>query len=419
MSQLRSVHYVMMIYKSLCRPPVHQAASISELIKKSLRSSLISNRQTHSRFARRPLTSGLRQTSSSASRLVDHTHKMKAFITVEGGTAAVREIPNPTPAEGEILVRVHYAAQNPTDWKAVPHRPAGRIVGCDFAGTVADPNGSSWREGQRVAGFVYGTTDEPLRGAYADYLVTGSSLVWAVPDSVSLRDASTISLAFATAVQAMFQRLDLPEPGKPAAPAFPILINGGTSSVGLYAVQLAKLAGLYVIATGSEQNHGLLTSLGADAVVDYKDAAWPERVRELSHDKLQHAFDCVSERETTAAVARALSTKGGHVVCILPRKASELPEGLSKVKVESTIVYTVFGDAIDLGQVPFDNWGGPTPRDRKFWEKYLGLLPEYVASGKIKANPSRELGGLEAISEGFELQQQGKVRAEKLVYKIA
>ncbi|TGJ79050.1 hypothetical protein E0Z10_g9709 [Xylaria hypoxylon] len=345
---------------------------------------------------------------------------MKALVTVEGRTAAVQEIPKPTPAEGEILVRVHYAAQNPTDWKTVPHRPAGRIVGCDFAGTVADPNGSSWREGQRVAGFVYGTMAEPLRGAYAEYLVAGSSFVWAVPDSVSFQDASTIALPFATAMQAMFQRLGLPEPSKPATSAFPVLINGGASSVGLYAVQLAKLAGLHVIATGSKQNHDLLTSLGADVVVDYKDAAWPEKVRELSHDKLQHAFDCISEKETTAAVSRALSsTKGGHIVCILPRKTSELPEGLTKVKVESTIVYTVFGDALNLGEDAFENWGGPTPQDRKLWEKYLSILPEYVKSGKIKPNPTKEIGGLEAILKGFELQQQGKVRAEKLIYKIA
>ncbi|KAI1289046.1 zinc-binding dehydrogenase [Xylaria venustula] len=351
---------------------------------------------------------------------MEYPHKMKAFVTVEGGTAAVQEIPKPEPTEGEILVRVHYAAQNPTDWKAVPSRPPGRIVGCDFAGTVADSNGSSWREGQRVAGFVYGTMAEPLRGAFAEYLVIASSLVWTVPESVSLQDASTVNLAFATAVQALFQRLGLPEPSKPATSAFPVLISGGTSSVGLYAVQLAKLAGLYVIATGSKQNHDLLTSLGADAVVDYKDAAWPQKVRELSHDKLQHAFDCISEKETTVAVAEALSpTKGGHIVCILPRKSSELPEGSTKVKVESTIVYTVFGDPLELGKAPFDNWGGPTPQDRKFWEKYLSMLPQYIESGKIKSNPSRVLGGLDAISEGFTLQQEGKVRAEKLVYKIA
>jgi NADPH:quinone reductase-like Zn-dependent oxidoreductase len=345
---------------------------------------------------------------------------MKALVTAEGGTVTVQEIPRPTPPEGEILVRVHYAAQNPTDWKAAPHLPPGRIVGSDFAGTVEDPNGSSWRQGQRVAGFVFAGQDEPKRGAYAEYLVTGSSFVWAVPDSVSLRDAATVSLAIATALQAMFQRLGLPEPSKPAKSAFPILINGGTSSVGQYAVQLAKLAGLYVIATGSAKNRDFLTSLGADAVVDYSDAAWPEKVRSLSHDGLQHAFDCVSEKETMIAVAKAISpTKGGHVLCILPRKNNELPADLTKVKIESTVVYTVFEKPIGPRGGEFDNYGGPTPQDRAFWEKYLSMLPDYLESGKIKPNPSRELGGLEAIAEGFELHKQGKVRAEKLVYKIA
>jgi len=346
---------------------------------------------------------------------------MKAFVTIEGGKAAVRDIPKPTPSEGEILVRVHYAAQNPTDWKSVPSRPPGRIPGCDFAGTVADANGSSWREGQRVAGFVYGTMAEPFfRGAYAEYLVTGSSFVWAVPDSVSFQSAATVSLAFATAVQGMFQRLGLPEPSKPATSAFPVLINGGTSSVGLFAVQLAKLAGLYVITTGSAQNHELLKSLGADATIDYKDPAWPEKVRELSHDNLQHAFDCIAEVETMTAVAKAISpAKGGHIVTILPRKHEELPAEFTKVKVESTIVYTVFGHPIDLSGSGFQNWGGETPEDRATWEKYLSLLPEYTASGKIKTNPYRELGGLEDIQKGFDLQIQGKVHAEKLVYKVA
>ncbi|KAI1822725.1 zinc-binding dehydrogenase [Xylaria intraflava] len=345
---------------------------------------------------------------------------MKAFVTLGGGAAEVQEIPTLKPAEGEILVHVDYAAQNPTDWKSVAHRPAGRIPGCDFAGTVADPNGSSWRKGQRVAGFVYGTMDEPLRGSYAEYLVAESSLVWAVPDSVSFRDASTISLAFATAVQGMFQRLGLPEPASPAASPFPVLISGGVSSVGMYAVQLAKLAGLRVIATASKKNHALLKSLGADEVIDYTDAAWPEKVRELTQDGLQHAFDCVGDVETTTAVARAISsTKGGHVVCILPRRNEDLPEDLYKVRIESTIVYTVFGHPVNLRGVGFQNWGGPTPRDRQFWEKYLGLLPEYVGSGKIQPNPSRELAGLGAIQEGFDLQKSGKIRAEKIVYKIA
>ncbi|KAK8121260.1 GroES-like protein [Apiospora kogelbergensis] len=344
---------------------------------------------------------------------------MKALMTVEGGKVAVQEIPVPTPGEGEILIKVHYAAQNPTDWKSAAAAKPGRTVGCDFAGVVAASNGSSWREGQRVAGWVHGCAANPTRGAFAEYAVVDGTLVYAIPDAVSFADAAVVPLAFATAVQALFQRLGLPEPSKPATSPFPVLINGGTSSVGVYAVQLAKMAGLFVIATASRRNHAFLRGLGADAVVDYNDADWVEQVRKVSHDGLEHAFDCISEKETTPAVARCLSSaKGGHVMCILPRKTAELPEELqNRVRVESTIAYTVFGRPLRYGD--FDNHGGETPADKAFWEKYLALLPGYLESGRVKPNKPKEIGGLEDIPKGFELHAQGKVSAEKLVYKIA
>ncbi|KAI1758707.1 zinc-binding dehydrogenase [Hypoxylon sp. FL1150] len=342
---------------------------------------------------------------------------MKALVTAEGKTAAVQEVDIPKPAEGEILVKVHYVAQNPTDWKAMQASRPGRIIGCDFAGTVHDSNGSRWREGQRVAGFVQGTSANPDRGAFAEYAVVEESLVYAIPEQVSYQDAAVIPLAFATAVQALFDRLKLPEPSKPAKSAFPVLINGGASSVGLYAIQLAKLAGLFVIATGSPKNHELLKSLGADAVVDYKDLDWPEKVRKLSHDGLEHAFDCISEHGTPEAVSKALSpTKGGLIVTLLP--VNHLREKIEnkKVRLESTIVYTVFERALKYGT--FDNCGEPTPQDKATWEKYLTLLPEFLSSGKIKPNPVRESGGIDDILAGFEEQIQGKVSAEKLVYRI-
>ncbi|KAI0003508.1 zinc-binding dehydrogenase [Xylariaceae sp. FL0662B] len=343
---------------------------------------------------------------------------MKALITTEPQTASVQDVDVPKPDEGEILVKVHYVAQNPTDWKSMRGVKPGRILGCDFAGTVEDSNGSHWRQGQRVAGFVQGTSVNPTRGAFAEYLVTEASLVYAVPDEVSYQDATVIPLPFATAVQAMFARLNLPEPSKPAKSAFPFLVNGGTSSVGQYAVQLGKLAGAFVVATGSTRNHELLRALGADAVVDYRDADWPEQVRKITHDGLELAFDCISERDTLKAVAQAISpTKGGHVEAILPVDKVKDEIENKKVRLESTIVYTVFGRPMKYST--FDNCGEPTPGDKAQWEKYLALLPELLTSGKIKPNPVRELGGIDDILTGFKLQAEGKVSAEKLVYKIA
>ncbi|KAF5501817.1 Trans-enoyl reductase ACTTS2 [Colletotrichum aenigma] len=342
---------------------------------------------------------------------------MKALVTTGEKTAKIEEIPIPQPGAGEILVKVHYVAQNPTDWKSTASaKDAGRTIGCDFAGSVVNPNGSQFKEGQRVAGWVFGCSPDPPRGAFAEYLITESSLVFPVPDSTTDPQAAVVSLAVATVVQALFQRLALPPPSSPATQPFPILINGGTSSVGLYAVQLAKKAGLKVIATGSKRNHELLKSLGADVTADYRDADWIEQVKKAAGDKLQYAFDCISEVDTTKAVVQTISSEGGHVMCILPRKADEV-EAPSYVKVESTLAYTVFGKPLEYGA--FDNLKGDRSGDKQFWEKYLQVIPKWLEDGYLKPNPPKEFGGLEDIPKGFKLQEEGGVSAEKLVYKIA
>lgn len=343
---------------------------------------------------------------------------MKALVTIEGKKAAVQSVDVPNPGEGEILVKVVYVAQNPTDWKGVPSVPPGRIVGCDFAGTIADANGSHWRKGQRVAGFVQGNSANPLRGAFAEYLVIEASLVYEIPSSVSWQDAAVIPLAFATAAQALYQRLKLPQPHEKAKSAFPVLINGGTGSVGKYAVQLAKLSGLFVIATGSKRNHELLLQLGADVTVDYNDDDWIEQIKKHSHDRLEHAFDTIAEISTTSAIAKAISPeKGGHIVTILPRKQDDIDPSLKQVKVESTIVYTVFERPIKYGA--FDNCGDPTPKDKAFWEKWLTIIPGLLEKKELKPNRVKEMGGIDDILTGFKVQEEGKVSAEKLVYKIS
>lgn len=343
---------------------------------------------------------------------------MKALVTIQGQTAEVQEIPIPTPKENQVLIKIHYAAQNPTDWKAMAGVPPGRILGCDFAGEIQDNNRTHWRPGQRVAGFVQGTSED-MGGAYAQYIAIDYSLVYEIPESISYQEAAVIPLPFGTAVQAMFQRLDLPEPSKPAKSTFPLLINGGTSSVGKYAIQLGKMAGAFVVATGSKRNHELLLELGADKAVDYNDSDWPEQVRKVTHDGLEHALDCIAENGTPEAIAKSLSpTKGGHIVTLLPiGHVREAVESINKkAKIESTIVYTAFERPIPIKV--FDNCGESTPQDKAFWEKYLGLLPQMLGSRRLRPNRVREMGGIDDILKGFKEQQEGKVSAEKLVYKM-
>lgn len=377
---------------------------------------------------------------------------MKAFvITAQGISATVVDnhpIPAPT-SSSEILVRVSHVGQNPIDWfrlyGGIPTitMPVGRVIGCDFAGTVvAHPAGSSlWKPGQRVAGFVMDGALDLTRGAFAEYLVSDATTVAAVPDNVTDEAAASLGVGFATAMMGLFLRLGLPEPpsaleGDDATAAEAaegkeqpvVLINGASTSVSLYAVQPARLAGIRVVATASPRMHALVRELGADVVLDYANADWPAHAARAAGPALRQAFDCVSEvgtaRATAAALAAAADVRGGdgaergHLLCILPRSQAELEGGVSqKVRLETTVAFSVFGRPIQ--HLTYDNQGGPTPRDREFWERYLRKLTGWLESGEIRPNPIRVFGGLEDVLDGFREGMAGKVRGEKLVYRVA
>ncbi|RYP22107.1 hypothetical protein DL765_001866 [Monosporascus sp. GIB2] len=327
---------------------------------------------------------------------------MKALLTAGNKSVSIGEIVLPRPGEGEILVEVTYVARNPTDWKMLD-APAGHAVGCDFAGTVADSNGPQWRDGQRIAGWVHGRATDPPRGAFAEYLATESEMVSPMPDDITDQQAATISAAFATTVQALVQRLKLPEPSDPAKTALPLLVNGGSTSVSMvekksYASEVPR----------------------RDIVVDYSIKDWPKRVRRITNNSLEHALDCVGEFLTILSTATALSsTRGGHVLTLLPvrpvRESGEV--GIEKIKLESTVAYAVFGRPVSSLCHDFDNFG-PSSEDKTIWEKYLIMLPERLRSGKIQPNNVREMGITDDIPAGFEAQKKGDVGAEKLVYKV-
>lgn len=190
-------------------------------------------------------------------------------------------------------------------------------------------------------------------GAFSEYLITYADFVVHLPDSWSFEDAAQLGIAPLTALMALYELLELPEPHLHGAtakanstphahegrPALPILISGGTSSVGQYAVQLAKLSGLYVIATASERNFDLVRSLGADVVVDYRDPAKAaEEIRGGAPGPIEHALDCVSTGTSFEIVAASLDGKG--TVANLTLGGYPPMEG---VRVLSGVVFDYFG----------------------------------------------------------------------------
>ena len=233
---------------------------------------------------------------------------MKAFfITSYGAPEVMRygDLPDPSPARGEVLVAVKTASLNPLDFKIrrgdfriITGYRFPKILGSDFAGIVRDV-------GRGVSGFrpgdsVYGSTLLHLRkqGAHAGFIPVASGRVRPIPNGISFEEAASLPVAALTALNGLRLCGDLADRS--------VLINGATGGVGHFALQIAKARGASVTAVCSTRNTDLARELGADAVIDY-----------TSQDVTQarQVFDIVFDAHAGLGFAKAsqiLTPKGAY-----------------------------------------------------------------------------------------------------------
>ncbi|THH06160.1 hypothetical protein EW146_g9699 [Bondarzewia mesenterica] len=345
--------------------------------------------------------------------------KQLAAIATEGITSVLKEVDVPTPGPGEILVKVVAVTQNPVDWKIMTWADKfGSVLGYDFAGVV-DELGPDVPEGvrsvgERVAGIAPGGYSS--NGSFAEYVLADAERVVHIPDTWSYEDAAQLGIAGYTTVQCLYEsHTDLPTPFDPTPTPIPLLVWGGSTSVGQYVIQFAKLAGLYVLTTSSPKNYALLKSLGADEVYDYHDPEVSKKIKEKTGGKLVHAVDCVSEGKTGIQISEALSEKGGVVAVILPYESPR--EG---VKAVFSLAHDMLGKKYEFhGLRP---WAPKDQEDADRGKKVSKFLDRVLAAygDKIKPNPTLLLpNGLASVAEGIEYMKAGKVSAQKLAYRIA
>ncbi|MDF9716301.1 NADP-dependent oxidoreductase [Nocardioides sp. ChNu-153] len=195
---------------------------------------------------------------------------MKAIRFHQYGDADVlqlEDVADPTPAAGEVRVRVAGTSFNSVDGNiragfmqgpmplTLPHVP-----GLDVAGTV-DALGegvTGLAVGDRVVGFLPFVVD----GASAELVVAPADGLAPAPTTIPLADAAALPVVGLTAWQALFEHADLQAGQR-------ILVNGASGAVGGYAVQLAAAAGAHVVATGSGRSREQLLARGATEVVDH------------------------------------------------------------------------------------------------------------------------------------------------------
>ncbi len=211
---------------------------------------------------------------------------MKAVRLLEyGGELAFSDVPTPTIARDEILVKIKSTAVNHLD--LVKASGAARqilpidlpwIPGHEFSGIVE-------QIGSDVVGYAPGDAvfaANGIGGAYAEYVAVKPALIARKPSNLSFEEAASVPVASQTAWQGLFTHGHL-EKGQT------ILIHGGAGAVGAYAVQLASHAGATVIATASGADAAYLSSIGASRVIDYREAQFEKVLRE----KVDVVFDLV------------------------------------------------------------------------------------------------------------------------------
>jgi NADPH2:quinone reductase len=195
-------------------------------------------------------------------------------VTAFGGpqVLSVADVPRPEPGPGQVRVRVLAAGVNPVDTyirsgvyankPALPYTP-----GSDAAGEVeALGDGvTGLAAGDRV--YVAGPMNAST-GSYAEALVTGAGNVHPLPDALSFAQGAAVGVPASTAWRALFQKARV-EAGET------VLVHGGSGAVGNAAIQLARAAGLTVIATaGSAKGLELVRDLGAHHAVNHTDPAY-------------------------------------------------------------------------------------------------------------------------------------------------
>lgn len=208
---------------------------------------------------------------------------MRAFVlTRYGGSDAMefRNIPKPSPAPGEVLIRVYAAGLNPIDFKMrkgmmrlIHHYTLPIVAGNELSGIVIakGPDVTRFTEGDRVIARV----DKKKLGAFAEFAAVHESLVAKMPSSVEFTTAAGVPLAGLTALQTLRDELQVKNGQN-------IFISGGAGGVGSFAIQLAKQLGAHVATTASPQAEERMRKLGADIVVDY--------TRE-QFDQVLHGYD--------------------------------------------------------------------------------------------------------------------------------
>lgn len=236
---------------------------------------------------------------------------MRALVCEKYGPPrdlVLKQVDDPEPNDGEVLVRIHAAGINFPDLLMIQgqyqeKRTPPFIPGAEVAGVVeaTGSNVTRLKAGDRVIA-------TPLGGAFAEKCTVAENLCMPLPDLLDFEQGAGFTITYATSWHAFRQCAQL-QPGET------VLVLGAAGGVGSSAVEIASAMGARVIAAASsEEKLAFARSAGADDGINYRDTPLRERLKELTAGKgIDVVYDPVGGEAAQAAL-RALAWHGRYLV---------------------------------------------------------------------------------------------------------
>ena len=344
----------------------------------------------------------------------------------------ILQVPTVNPDTNFVRVRVEWTASTPLDL----HQADGgllvkhpQVMGDGVAGTVVviGPDVKSLKVNDKVFGFTWRSQQE--RG-HQIYVTEPENLFGIIPKGFSMSEAVTLPNNFVTAYHTSVTDLGLtlpwprPDGYQPEHAEDPILIWGGSSSVGQYALQILKYSGYRnLLATASKKHHDVLKSFGAAQVFDYTDADVVNLIltsAKSSHEPaIPFILDCIGSQNGSIEPISRIAQRGSKVAVLLPviiRDATETeaPEYTMDVQAAAS-----WADGVEVFGVRTHFY-----LDNSFLAEHLQptIMPAMLAQGIVKPNKQRVVEGATLLARAqaaLDALRRREVSGERLVWRVA
>ncbi|KAM0126933.1 hypothetical protein ACHAO1_009794 [Botrytis cinerea] len=355
------------------------------------------------------------------------------------GKLEVKSAPYTLPMKNEIVVKNRAIAMNPADWIKqdmgsfmFPWVRYPCILGYDISGEVVEigPEVTRFKVGDRVVGTAMGLTESsntPTESAFQLYTVLLDNMTSHIPRTLSYEQACVIPLGLSSAAAGLFQKdqlaLELPSLS-PKLTGETVLIWGGSTSVGINAIQLAVAAGYEVFSTSSPKNFDLLKKLGASQVFDYNSkTAIPDLINAFKGKTTAGAMS-IGQGAADACMDILNKCKGRKFLSMITYPVSfPPPKRFVLPKVVYTFVPWIISNQIKKRVRGIDNKfveGSTVATNSVGRAIFVDFLSDALEKGVFVAAPEAMVvgNGLESIEKGLEMQRKG-VSARKVVISLS